>query len=166
MAESSPTSDERTVLSFDTGAILKENEVFLVSDLSGDIRALSREGQGLYFRDTRFLSMFEMSIDEMDVSLLSAAGDQSFMGNLQFANNAGVLRDGTPLAARTVSVRRNRFIRDGLHERIGFFSFNSFPIELTVRLDFGSDFRDMFEVRGYARRSRHGLIAAPTVDGK
>ncbi|MHB0868256.1 MAG: amylo-alpha-1,6-glucosidase [Chloroflexota bacterium] len=158
------STDHRTALSFDSRTVLKENEVFLVCDIGGDIRALSMEGQGLYYRDTRFLSMFELSIDEMPISLLSAAGDQSFMGNLQFANSAGALPDGTPIEARTISIRRNRFIRDGLHERIGFFSFNPFPVELTVRLAFGSDFRDMFDVRGYARRSRHGVLAAPSVE--
>ena len=158
------STDKRTALPFDSRTVLKENEVFLVCDVAGDVQALSQEGQGLYFRDTRFLSMFEMNIDEMSVSLLSSAGDQSFMGNLQFTNNPGTLRDGTPIDARTVSVRRNRFLRDGLHERIGFFSYNPFPVELTVRLAFGSDFQDMFEVRGYAKRSRRGIIAAPTVE--
>lgn len=160
------SADKRTALPFDSRTVLKENEVFLVCDVAGEIQALSREGQGLYFRDTRFLSMFEMSIDEMSISLLSAAGDQSFMGNLQFTNGPGAMPDGTTLDARTISVRRNRFIRDGLHERIGFFSYNHFPVELTVRLAFGSDFRDMFEVRGYAKRSRQGVIAAPTVEGQ
>ncbi|MGE5619607.1 MAG: glycogen debranching N-terminal domain-containing protein [Sphingomonadaceae bacterium] len=160
------STDHRTALSFDSRTVLKENEVFLVCDIGGDIHALSMEGQGLYFRDTRFLSMYEMSLDEVSISLLSAAGDQSFMGNLQFTNNPGALRDGTPIEARTISVRRNRFIRDGLHERIGFFSFNPFPVDLTVRLAFGSDFRDMFDVRGYATRSRHGVVAEPTVEGR
>jgi glycogen debranching enzyme len=159
-------ADKRTALPFDSRTVLKENEVFLVCDIAGDIQALSREGQGLYFRDTRFLSMFEMSIDGLSLSLLSAAGDQSFMGNLQFANNPGTLPDGTPLEARTISVRRNRFIRDGLHERIGFFSYNPEPVDLTVRLAFGSDFRDMFEVRGYAKRPKPGVIAMPTVEGQ
>ena len=71
------SSDIRTALSFDTRTVLKENEVFLVCDISGDIRAHSMEGQGLYFRDTRFLSMYQMGIEEMGLSLLSAAGDQS-----------------------------------------------------------------------------------------
>lgn len=160
------STDIRTASSFDTRTVLKENEVFLVCDLSGDIRALSAEGQGLYFRDTRFLSMYRMSVEEMDISLLSAAGDQSFMGTLQFANSRGALRDGTVVEARTISIRRNRFVRDGLHERIGFFSFNPFPVELTVKLAFGSDFRDMFDVRGYAKRAKHGVIASPTHNGQ
>ena len=137
----------------------------MVCDAAGDIRALSREGQGLYYRDTRFLSMFELGIEEMSLYLLSSAGDQSFMGNLQFANNEGTLRDGTLVGARTISVRRNRFIRDGFHERIGFYNYNPFPVPITVRLAFGSDFRDMFEVRGYAQRPKHGEIACPAGRG-
>lgn len=160
------STDIRTALSFDTRTVLKENEVFLVCDVSGDIHAHSMEGQGLYFRDTRFLSMYQMSIEGMGISLLSAAGDQSFMGTLQFANNRGTLKDGTLVEARTISVRRNRFIRDGLHERVGFFSYNPFPVELTVKLAFGSDFLDMFAVRGYARRSKHGKVANPTNNGQ
>ncbi len=160
------STDIRTALSFDTRSVLKEGELFLVCDLAGDIRALSTEGQGLYFRDTRFLSMYQMTVEGMDLSLLSAAGDQSFVGTLQFANQRGVLPNGTAVEARTISVRRNRFIRDGLHERVGFFSFNPFPVDLTVKLAFGSDFRDMFDVRGYAKQARRGMISPPTHDGR
>jgi glycogen debranching enzyme len=158
------STDKRTALAFDARTVLKENELFIVCDGAGDIRALSREGQGLYFRDTRFLSMFELSVDEIGLYLLSSAGDQSFMGNLQFANTESTLKDGTLVGARTISIRRNRFIRDGFHERIGFFNYNPFPVDLTVRLAFGSDFRDMFEVRGYARRPRRGEVGLPTVE--
>lgn len=158
-------TDKRTALSFDSRTVLKENELFIVCDAAGDIRALSREGQGLYFRDTRFLSMFELSIEDIQLYLLSSAGDQSFMGNLQFANNDGTLKDGTFVGARTISIRRNRFIRGCLHERIGFFNYNPFPVNLTVKLALGSDFRDMFEVRGYAQRARRGEISLPVAEG-
>ena len=36
-------------------------------------------------------------------------------------------------------------------------------LELTIAL--GSDFRDMFDVRGYTTRARHGRIEPPSVDG-
>jgi glycogen debranching enzyme len=37
---------------------------------------------------------------------------------------------------------------------------------LTLELTFGSDFRDMFDIRGYARRSKHGAIDTPRRDGQ
>src|SRR3954449_9888194 len=129
--------------------VLKENDVFAVTDRDGNIQAQTADGQGLYRGDTRFLSVYEFSIEHVPVQLLSSAGELNFMNNFQFANLPGVLDSGDALPARTLSVRRNRFIDAGLHERIGLFNYGPEPITLTLHLTFGSDFRDMFDVRGY-----------------
>jgi glycogen debranching enzyme len=73
------------------------------------------------------------------------------MSNLQFANDTLIGQNGTIVAEpRTISIRRNRFLHgNGLHVRLGLFNYNAHPVELTIRLTCGSDFRDMFEVRGY-----------------
>src|SRR5216683_2716708 len=75
----------------------------------------------------------------------------NFMSNLQFANDTLLGPTGEIIAEpRTISIRRNRFLYgDGLHERLGLLNYNQHPVQLTVRITFGSDFRDMFEVRGY-----------------
>ncbi len=130
--------------------VLKEGQLFLVTDRAGDIKALNSEGHGLYYRDTRHLSLFEMDISGTRLTLLSAAGELNFMSNLQFANDTLLGQRGEVLAeARTISIRRNRFLHNGLHERIGLLNYNQHPVNVTVRITFGSDFRDMFEVRGY-----------------
>jgi glycogen debranching enzyme len=91
-----------------------------------------------------------MDISGTRLVLLSAAGELNFMSNLQFANDT-LLGQRSEVAAepRTISIRRNRFLHDGLHERLGLFNYNQHPVPLTIRFTFGSDFRDMFEVRGY-----------------
>ena len=131
--------------------VLKEGQIFLVADRAGDVRALNQEGHGLYYRDTRHLSLFEMDITGTRLTLLSASGELNFMSNLQFANDTLLGPTGEIIAEpRTISVRRNRFLYDdGLHERLGLVNYNPHPVQLTVRITFGSDFRDMFEVRGY-----------------
>src|ERR1700738_3477084 len=131
--------------------VLKEGQIFLVADRAGDVKLLNSEGQGLYYRDTRHLSLFEMDVTGTRLILLSASGELNFMSNLQFANDTLIGPDGTIVAEpRTISLRRNRFLHDdALHERLGLFNYNPHPVELTVRFTFGSDFRDMFEVRGY-----------------
>ena len=132
--------------------VLKEGQIFLVADRAGDIKALNLEGHGLYYRDTRHLSLFELDVTGTRLTLLSASGELNFMSNLQFANDTLISPDGGDVIAepRTISVRRNRFLHDdGLHERLGLFNYNPHPVQLTVRFTFGSDFRDMFEVRGY-----------------
>src|SRR5919205_2738990 len=133
--------------------VLKEGQLYLVADRGGDITALNVEGHGLYYRDTRHLSLFELEISGTRLVLLSAAGELNFMSTLQFANDAVIGPSGELVAEpRTISVRRNRFLHDRLHERLGLVNYNRHPVRLTVRFRMGSDFRDMFEVRGYARR--------------
>ncbi len=138
--------------------------MFLVSDTTGDIGSHNIDGQGLYWRDTRFLSLYELTLDGGRPQLLSATGEYSFMTTLQFANAAFRTADGVPVPARSISIRRNRFLRGALHERIGVLNYNPFAVRLRVSLAFGSDFRDMFDVRGYMRRSKHGAIDPPRWD--
>src|ERR1700716_2872856 len=131
--------------------VLKEGQIFLVADRAGDVRLLNLEGHGLYYRDTRHPSLFEMDVSGTRLTLLASAGELNFMSNLQFANDTVLGQSGEVIAEpRTISIRRNRFLYgDGLHERLGLLNYNPHPVQLTVRFTFGSDFRDMFEVRGY-----------------
>jgi glycogen debranching enzyme len=145
--------------------VLKEHQMFLVCDGNGDIAAHNVDGNGLYWHDTRFLSLLELTLNTGRPQLLSSSGEHNFMMTLQFANPAFQTPDGTDVRARSLSIRRNRFLHAALHERIGIFNYNPFPVALTLSLTFGSDFRDMFDIRGYARRSKHGAIDRPYVDG-
>lgn len=144
---------------------LKENDVFAVLDGEGNIPLAGALGAGLYFRDTRFLSLYRFEIEGMSLQLLSGAGELNFMSSLQLTNSATTLTDGTALPARTLSIRRNRFLDGGLHERIGLFNYNPFAVTLTLRLSLGSDFRDMFDVRSLRRTSARGWAAAPERGG-
>jgi glycogen debranching enzyme len=145
--------------------VIKENEIFLVCDGRGDVSAHAGDGQGLYYHDTRFLSLYDFAVDEFEPVVLATAGELNFLTTLQLANRPTVLPDGQALRARSISVRRNRFLQDGLHERIDFFNYNAFPVTATVRLSFAADFRDMFDVRGYHRRTEHGTIGEPALYG-
>ncbi|MCC7372103.1 MAG: amylo-alpha-1,6-glucosidase [Chloroflexi bacterium] len=145
--------------------VLKEHQMFLVCDGNGNIAAHNQDGSGLYWHDTRFLSVFDLELNTGSPQLLSSSGEHNFMMTLQFANQAFQTADGLDVPARSLSIRRNRFLHAALHERIGIFNYNAFPVTLTLTLRFGSDFRDMFDIRGYARRSKHGDIDQPRVEG-
>jgi glycogen debranching enzyme len=130
--------------------VLKEGQLFLVADRDGDIKALNLEGQGLYFRDRRHLSLFEMAINGTRLTLLSSAGELNFMSNLQFTNDLLLGPDSQVLAEpRTISIARQRFLSGSMHERVELQSFCPHPITLVVRFTCGSDFRDMFDVRDF-----------------
>jgi glycogen debranching enzyme len=131
--------------------VLKEGQLFVVSDRDGDIKALNLEGQGVYYRDRRHLSLFEMAIKGTRLTLLSSADELNFMTNYQFTNDVLLGSDGKLLAEpRTISINRQRFVSNGLHERVHLLSYNPHPVTLIVRFTCGSDFRDMFDVRGFS----------------
>src|SRR5205807_2504556 len=52
-------------------------------------------------------------------------------------------------AADTLSIRRTRFLADGLRERIGVLNAYAHPVDVSVELEFEAAFRDMFAVRAY-----------------
>lgn len=173
--------------------VLKENLVFMVSREDGDVQANNQDGFGMYYKDTRYLSVLELSINGYNPALLTSSGEFNFMGNIQSSNplmqiqidpadkdklseelkqnqtvelrkvpgesaiNTNPSDNLLTILPRTISIRRNRFIQDGMHERLGFRNYNSFPVTIRVKLRFGSDFRDMFDVRGY-NRTRRGSI--------
>ncbi len=134
--------------------VLKDGQLFVVADRDGDIKALNLEGQGLYFRDRRHLSLFEMSINGTRLTLLSSSGELNFISHLQFTNDLLLGADGKVVAEpRTLSIARRRFVSGGMHERIELRNYNSHSVPLVLRFTCGSDFRDMFEVRGFATES-------------
>src|SRR5712692_2475443 len=91
--------------------VLKEGQLFLVADRGGDIKALNLEGQGLYYRDVRHLSLLELDITGTRLTLLANASELNFMTELQFANDTLLGQDGRMLAeARTIGVSRTRFV--------------------------------------------------------
>ncbi len=131
---------------------IKEDDIFLVSDRLGDIPADGGLAVGLFYRDTRYLSLYELSINGQRPVVLTSSAEHNFMANLQFATPRLDLPDGRVVLPATISVWRNRFIDGALYERVGFHNYNLFPVTVRIRLRLAADFRDMFEVRGFVRR--------------
>ncbi len=134
---------------------LKEDQLQLVTDVFGDIPSGNADGLGLYMRDTRYLSAFELKIDGRSPIYLSHSAERNYIATFQFVNHSLTLADGVLVPRQTISIRRSRFV-DGhaLHERLGFYNCNHFPVDLTVSLTVDADFLDIFAVRRFARQRR------------
>lgn len=127
--------------------VLKENHIQMVTDLLGDIPAGDAD-YGLYYYDTRYLSSFELRINDQRPIYLSHSADRNYIANFQFVNPKFVMEDGTRVRRQTVSIRRARFVDErSFQERLGFYNCNHFAVDLQVTLSFDADFRDMFAVR-------------------
>jgi glycogen debranching enzyme len=142
----------------------KEGEMFLCADAEGNLDAEHATGSGLYWRDTRYLSDFVLDVDGNPPLLLSTSADRAFASHVDLTNQDLVDEDGTVTAVQgTVNIRRTRVIDGRLYERIRVRNYNAAAVDLTLNLTFGTDYADVFEVRGL-RRATRGKLAQPKTD--
>jgi glycogen debranching enzyme len=81
--------------------------------------------------------------------LLSANTEQNYVATFQLMHSEGATLGTARHAADSLSIRRTRFLADGLRERIGVLNANPHPVQVVVELEFEAAFRDMFAVRAY-----------------
>ena len=137
---------------------LKDGDTFLVCAPGGDLEG---EADGLYRDGTRVLSTLRLGLDGAGLSLLSCAVSQDNVYFTAHLVNRPLEPLGGPAPAGVIHLERTRFLwRERLYERIACTNYGDEPVTLPLRLAFGADFRDMFEVRG-ARRAERGRSSAP-----
>ncbi len=125
----------------DTVSILEGN-TFVVSDRRGDVDASPTTPHGLFAADTRFLSRWILTVDGKTLNPLSTDDLQYFMAQFFAVPGTGTIYVDSPL-----SVVRRRAVGNGFHEDIRIMNHSNEPIDLDVRIEAGSDFADLFEVK-------------------
>ncbi|MFA5890205.1 MAG: amylo-alpha-1,6-glucosidase [Actinomycetota bacterium] len=140
----------------------KEGDMFLYADHEGNLCG-GELGMGLYFRDTRFLSQYEMEIGGHSPILLSSSAERAYMSYVDLTNPDLDLGESV-VAAQTLNIRRTRVIKDRLFERIRFKNYSSQRVRIPVTFRFGSDFADIFHVRGHVTE-RSGTFFKPRIEG-
>jgi glycogen debranching enzyme len=143
---------------------IKEGDMFLFADAEGDLDAEEAIGAGLYYRDTRFLSDYVLTVDGRSPLLLSTSADRPYASHIDLANQDLTGPDGSISAVQgTINIRRTRVIKDRLYERIRIKNYNATAVTMTIGLTLCSDFADIFEVRGL-KRGQRGKLAMPKAD--
>lgn len=139
--------------------ILKHDDTFAMLNQYGDIGGERGNPEGLYHRDTRFLSAFTLTISGQRPMLLSSnlqSGDTMLsvdLTNPDFVENELVI-----LPRDTIHLLRSKFLWDGAcYERIGVYNYDVHPHRVTIGMNFVCDFADLFEVRGQIRKARGKL---------
>lgn len=157
LATSSRT-DDRT-------RVLKQGETFGLFDRYGDIQHIGIGEQGLYHQGMRFLSQYEMSINQRRPLLLNSTIKQD--------NSAMVVDLTTPdlyinnevcIAKGTLHIFRAKLLwNDVQYEHIRFNNYGDKKIRFSVEFIVGADFNDIFQVRG-VKRKKSGELFSPKQD--
>jgi glycogen debranching enzyme len=144
---------------------VKEGETFLYTDLEGNLDHGGDYGLGLFFRDTRYLSHFTMTISGRDPVLLSSSAERAYMSHVDLTNPDLHEGDDVAVPQQTLNIRRIRAVDERLFERVRVKNYNATPVVLDVEFSFGADYADIFEVRGMADEARP-RPDAPSIDGR
>src|SRR4029077_19760896 len=114
--------------------VLKEGRFFAVSAPDGSMSRTNPNGHGLWQGDTRILSDYRLLIDGQE-----PAGSEMRVepGRLEIRGSA-----------HDLEVRRERFVDEGLHERITVTNTGRSSADAHLELSFGADFAAMLVVRG------------------
>jgi glycogen debranching enzyme len=137
--------------------VIKEEDLFCLTDLNGDISEHDENGHGLYTKDTRFLSRMELLIDGEKPALLSSQADRSYYASfrlMKVSNDEGA-----------VEVLRERFIQGGsLYEQVSITNYYPQRRTFEVTVVFEADFQDMFLVRKYRTGEVGQIVGRDTSD--
>ncbi len=136
--------------------VLKHGDSFALFDRYGDIKPVGLGEEGLYHEGTRFLSRFLLRMGRTRPLLLSSRvrEDNALLAvdltNLDISDGSKVL-----VPRGTLHLARTAYLWNGvMYQRICLRNYGLVKISATVVLSFGSDYADIFEVRGTTRPAR------------
>jgi glycogen debranching enzyme len=136
-----------------------DGNTFVVSDERGDIEASATDPTGLFSFDTRFLSKWILTVNGERLNPLSVDDIQYFESRFFLVPGTGTVYVDSKL-----SVIRTRAVGTGFHEELRILNHDVEPTKLTVRIDAGSDFADLFEVKDALEKT--GQYSARVENGR
>jgi glycogen debranching enzyme len=138
--------------------VVLDGSSFFVSEPGGDVEA-GADANGYFFADMRHLATWRLLVDGESPMLLGSRAVDYYSASIHC----------TPARARvgknpTVSIRRDRFISDGVHEDLIVDNNSREPVTVRLELRFGTDFADLFEVK--QPRPKQGTLTAALEPGR
>ena len=139
--------------------VLKHNELYLAGEETSDS---SRErATGLYMRDTRFLNFWDLRVngaplEPLEVRVLGP--DRAVVVAANRALAADGQRITEPVLPLTVAVEQHVELGADLRVRIVLSNYSGRVLRLSLSLEIGGDFRDLFDIRGFPHRERGGKL--------
>ena len=142
--------------------VLKYGDAFGVFDKNGDISVGHATAQGLYYRDTRHLSAFSVTLYGARPILLSSnlRDDNATMtcdlSNPDLYDGEGHLR----LEHDRLHLRRSRFLWNAAcFERLSICNFDDRPHRIVLGINFSADFADLLRSAGRVESDAVQMIA-------
>jgi glycogen debranching enzyme len=135
--------------------VLSRGNVFLVVGAAGNIAPAGARELGLFFRDTRHLSAYELRLPGPPATLLSSETESVLTAQIDLTTTDEELGGLLDEPINFLHVRRRQLLDGDLVEHVALTNHLGRSVEFSFEVHFAADFADIFEVRG-ARRARRG----------
>jgi glycogen debranching enzyme len=138
--------------------VVLDGSTFFVSDARGDVEP-GPDASGYFYADMRHLSTWRLLADGEPIRVLTSSPVDYYSASIH-ATLARARVGKNP----TVTIRRDRFVSDGVHEDLGVTNNSSEPVRMELELLFEADFADLFEVK--EPRPKRGTIEVEVGAGR
>jgi glycogen debranching enzyme len=137
---------------------LKHGDMFAVVDHHGDAIGAPGSTDGLYYRDTRYLTWCQLRINGVRPLLLGSTLRDDNATLTCDLTNPDLDLAGVMLEHDLIHIRRSCFLWNATcYQRLSIRNFDQVPHAVRIQLVFAADFADIFEARG-ARREKRGTM--------
>lgn len=125
--------------------VIKNNDIFLITDQAADIVKAEFDQNGLYRKDTRYLSKYKLLLNGEKLLVLKSETKNNLINEVLLTNaQTDKLAEGKLLVKRKETLVDNVFYDNF---KVKNYDHNQNKISLEIELD--ADFLDIFEVRKY-----------------
>jgi glycogen debranching enzyme len=142
--------------------VIHQGETVWLADPDGQLGNDSE--RGLLFRDTRLISVWQLSANGAPWELLNGGTTTHFAMQVFLTNPAIATQDGE-VQRRTLSLKLGRWLEGGIHEDIDITNHAPMRVCFNLELLLRSDFADLFEVKA-GRLVRRGRITSEWSEAK
>lgn len=148
---------------YSANLVLKEGNLFFLTDARGNVPGGGRTELGLFHEDTRYLSQWELVVLDHKPSVLSSHANRVFCNQIDLTTS-WTQETKDIFEHNYIHIRRRQVVGGKLIERLRISNYLNIPQQVRFEIRFGADFADMFEVRGL-QRSLSGTYYRPVLDG-
>ncbi|MFN7144281.1 MAG: glycogen debranching N-terminal domain-containing protein, partial [Myxococcota bacterium] len=140
--------------------VLSRANTFLVTGASGNIVPAGARELGLFHRDTRHLSYYELLLPGPPPTLLSSETESALTSQIDLTTTDEEFGGLLDEPINFLHLRRRQLLDGDFVDHLALTNHLGRRVEFTFEVHYGADFADIFEVRG-ARRAGRGRVQIP-----
>lgn len=144
--------------------VIKDADFFFLAGHDGAVPLEDGHGLGLYYRDCRYLSGYEVRLGNAPLSTVAATAGRGFMAKFELVNLKMKTGTGAVIQREEIEVQWHRLIDSDaqvLNELLVIHNFARQTAEFPLTLTFKAAFEDLYAVRGFFSQ-KLGVLHEPT----